>query len=103
MRETIKDIEKRLARTESKREKSNEDKTLIQRSSSLVQQSKKFLVQLESDNSFVDIRQVIKLNEQAKEVYQITVDCLKEEFSYDVRRLERIINKINEQLAQAFD
>lgn len=103
MRETIKDIEKRLARTESKRQKSTEDKTLIQRSSSLVQQSKKFLAQLESDNSFVDIRQVIKLNEQAKEVYQIIVDCLKEEFSYDVSRLERIINKINEQIAQAFD
>lgn len=102
IRKAIEDIEKRLDRTASKKKQSDEDQELIKRGNTLVIKGKELLRQMESKESFVDIRQVIELNDQAKQVYQIVIDCLKEDFSHDIKRLERIVNRINEALAMVF-
>ena len=57
---------------------------------------------METKEGFVDIREKIQLNEQARQVYQVVVECLREEFSFDAARLERIIANINKALEDFF-
>lgn len=102
IRKTTEDLEKRIDRTARKRKQSRKDKALVKRGQTVVRNGKGLLRRLESKEGFVDIRQKIELGDQAKQVYQIVIDCLKDEFSFDLRRLERIVSSINKALARFF-
>jgi len=102
IRKTVEDLEKRLDRTARKRKQSRKDKELIKRGQTVVRNAKGLLRRMESKEGFVDIRQKIELGDQAKRLYQIVIDCLKEEFSSDLGHLERIISNINKALARFF-
>ncbi len=102
IRRTVEDLEKRIERTVRKREPSIKGIELVNRGVAVVERAKGLLRRMESKEGFIDIREKIGLNEQARQVYQVVVNCLKEEFSFDPARLERIISKINNALADFF-
>jgi len=102
IRRTIEDLEKRIDRTARKREPTTKEVELVNHGVAVVERAKDLLRRMESKEGFVDIREKIQLNEQARQVYQVVVECLKEEFSFDAARLERIIAKINKALEDFF-
>jgi molecular chaperone HtpG len=102
IRRTIEDLEKRIGRTARKREPSVKDMQLVRRGATVVKKAKTLLKRIQSKEGFVDVGETMKLNKQARQVYQVVVDCLKEEFSFDPIRLEGIIGKINTALTDFF-
>ena len=102
IRKTIEDLEKRIERTTHKRERTSKDKQLVIQGHAVVRKAKNLLKRVETKEGFVDIKERIGLNQQARQVYQVMVVCLKEEFSFDPVRLERIITKIDKALSDFF-
>lgn len=94
-RKKIEDIGKRLKRIMSKRIKSKKDKQLIKRGKNTLKKTKNILKIFESAKKFTNIVETLELNNQAKNLYQIVIDILKEEFSSDLNHLRNIIKKIN--------
>lgn len=102
IRKVIEDIEKRLDRTKRKRKPSQKDKQLIKSSKQALRKAKSVLKLTESKGSFENTRESLELNAQAREVYQVVIDCLKEELSSDRQVLQRLIRQINRALAERF-
>lgn len=100
IRKAIEDIENRLRRTVTKRKKSGRDKELIKEGEKVIKKTRELLKIVKSEEVFIDVGDKVELNEQARQVYQIIIDCLKEELSSDWKQLERIIHKINETLVK---
>jgi len=57
---------------------------------------------VELKKGFSDIRSQIELNEQAEQVYQVVIECLKEELSSAPDLLERIVSNINKAMTKFF-
>jgi len=102
IRKTIEDIEKRLDRTSHKRNPSVKDMELVQRGTAVAESAKEFLKKVELKKGFSDIRSQIELNEQAEQVYQVVIECLKEELSSAPDLLERIVSNINKAMTKFF-
>jgi molecular chaperone HtpG len=102
LRKTVEDLQKRIDRTASKRKPSQKDIQLVKHGGKALEGAKGLLKRIESSKGFSDITQQIELGEQAKQVYQIIIECLREEFSSDLKRLERVISSINRALSRVF-
>ncbi len=102
IRKVLDDIQKRLKRTIGKKKKSKEDKELVDSGKKVIKDAKKILKIVESEEAFADISGEVELNTQAKTIYQIVMDCLKEEFPTDTERLRKIINRIDEAITKSF-
>lgn len=104
IRKSLEDLEKRLHQTESKRKKSDEDNKLIQSGKKAVSKTRVFLRKLEhaEPQMFYRVDKTLKLSEEARRVYEIITDCLREEFRTNPKALERIIQKIDEAMTRAF-
>ncbi len=102
VRKVIEDLNKRMDRVVRKREPSIEDLQLVSRGGDIIEEAKTVLKRVQAKEGLVDIGEKLELNNQARQVYQIIIDCLKEEFSFDVKRLERIVDNINKALSNFF-
>jgi len=102
LRKTVEDLQKRIDRTAGKRKPSQKDIQLVNRGEKVLKNAKGLLKRMESGKGFSDITQQLELGEQAKQVYQIVIECLREEFSSDLKRLERVVDSINKALSRVF-
>jgi len=104
IRKSVEDLEKRLQQTEGKRRKTVKDQKLIEQGSKVVTKAKTFIRKLEQAKAtqFYSVDRVLKLNEEAKRVYQVIATCLRKEFQSNPELLERIMQKIDNALMEAF-
>jgi hypothetical protein len=94
VRTTLENLKKRL-------EKSRNGKRRTA-AKAAVKRGEELLAKLESitpqQDGFIDITEALKFDARCRAVYSIIVSVLREEFRFDVKRLEKIISKIHEAL-----
>ncbi|MCK4223997.1 MAG: ATP-binding protein [candidate division Zixibacteria bacterium] len=104
IRKSVEDLAKRLRQTEGKKTKTEEDHKLIEQSKRVISKTKTFLRKLEQADSrkFYRVDRALRLNQEAKKVYEIVTGCLREEFRANPELLERVIQRIDDALVRAF-
>ena len=99
----LNNVEKRLKRAKRRREKMPKDKKRIDFGEEVVEEAKKLLYSVSKskiEKGIFDIKEVLRLNKQAKTLYNIVVECLRDEFSSDKERFKRVIKKIHDALKE---
>lgn len=103
VRKALEEVEKRLARTQAKRQKVDRDKELIRHGRTVVRRAKTLLTDLdEGDAHLFDIRKVVPLNEAARQMYEVVVAVLREELRAEPDLFERILRKVRDRIRETF-
>jgi hypothetical protein len=91
VRSTLENLKKRLEHSKNKK-KRTAAKAAVRRGEVLLTKLDK---PPQSGSGFVDITEVLEFDEHCKALYETIVNVLKEEFRFDSKRLEQIIQKIH--------
>ena len=94
VRSTLENLKKRLEHSKNKRKRAA--------AKAAVRRGEELLTRLDTTHQsgagFIDITQALKFDERCKTLYKAIIDVLREEFRYDHKRLEQLIQKIHEAL-----
>jgi hypothetical protein len=102
IRKSVEDLEKRLQRAKGRRKQSAHDKEINKAAEHIVKEGNKLLKEISQGSYFYQLEDHLQFNEQARAVYTIIIDCLKEEFKNKPELLERLITKIDQELMKTF-
>lgn len=95
VRQVQEDVQKRLKGPKTPRS--------VNRAKRLMGRTRRFLQKIKrSDEVFLDLRAELKFNGKLRVFYSAVVEVLREEFTQDPDRLERIIRKIHESIRSRF-
>ncbi len=101
IRTTLENVEKRLRRARSRRQKSSSDERLIAMGAKTSRRGRSLLRKLskaEQDGSLLDIAQIVTLSRKARMVYDAVVEVLREELAGEPAALERILRVLHKRI-----
>jgi hypothetical protein len=94
VRSTLENLKKRLEHSKNKK-KRTAAKVAVKRGEKLLTKLDK---PQQSGSGFIDITEVLRFDDRCRALYTAIINVLREEFRYDGKRLEQIIQKIHEAL-----
>ena len=103
IRVALQNVDKRLKRARAKKTKTEKDARLIKKGAKVSRRARKVLSTLNRasrDGNLYDISLAADLSNEARAVYDITVEVLREELAPETAKLERILKALHSKIRQ---
>jgi molecular chaperone HtpG len=103
IRKALENVSERLKRASGKRAKTARDTALIARGTKVQKRAARLLRRLsqaDSEAGFFDILKKVPLGHEAKALYRVVVEVLREELESEPARLERILKALHARIGQ---
>jgi len=102
IKKSIEDLEQRLKRVKGRRKQIKKDKILVKTADRVVKDGQKFLKEIASNKYFYKIEDLLEFNKESRIVYNVIINCIRDELKNIPELLERLITKIDQELMKKF-